>query len=90
MILECILDYLAQRRVASLDEIAHAVDSTPDAVRSMLENLQRRGLVHAVRANSTCGSTCRQCLQPGSELFGHGTARSAETTISPCGLSRRG
>ena len=74
MILTRILDHLSERRIASLPEIARAVDSAPDAARSMLEHLQRRGLVHRVRANSACGSSCGQCLQPGGELYGYGPA----------------
>src|SRR5210317_2674318 len=46
MILSRILDMLARQQTATLDEIARAVGSPPPAVRSMLETLQRKGLVH--------------------------------------------
>lgn len=61
MILTRILDLLAERKVASLAEIARAVDSKPDAVRSMLQTLQRKGRVHRVEVPGGCGSSCHQC-----------------------------
>lgn len=89
MILTRILDHLAERRVASLTEIARAMDAAPDAVRSMLEHLQRRGLVHEVRANGACGSSCGQCLQPGGELYGYGPAAAEKEAATPCGSPAR-
>ena len=74
MILGRILDFLAAQRVASLTEIARQVDSSPDAVRSMLGTLQRKGLVHHFRPLAGCGSTCRQCEQGVIEVYGHGPA----------------
>jgi len=84
MILTRILDHLRMLRVASLGELARAVDAPPEAVESMLENLQRRGLIHRLEANSACGSGCRRCLQPGSELYGYGPAPQVEIAVSPC------
>lgn len=89
MILTRILDHLSERRIASLGEIVRAVDSSPDAVRSMLEHLQRRDLVHAIRANSACGSSCTQCVQPGNELYGYGPGEPEGESDSPCGADTR-
>lgn len=72
MILGRLLDFLAAERVASLSQIAHQVGSSPDAVRSMLDTLQRKGLVHRVRPRGGCGSTCGRCEQGTIELYGHG------------------
>lgn len=84
MILGRILDHLAKHKVASLGEIARALNAAPDAVRSMLETLQRRDLVHQVKSSSACGTSCRQCAQAGSELYGHGPAPDLEQGVSPC------
>lgn len=84
MILTRILDHLEIHRVGSPGELARAVGASPEAVKSMLENLQRRGLIHRIEANSACGSSCRQCLQPGSELYGYGPAPQADVVVSPC------
>lgn len=87
MMLSRILDHLAARKVASLGEIARVLDAPPDAVRSMLDNLQRRGLIHPVRVNAACGTICQQCAQAGSELFGYGPARqdrAGQPDGSPC------
>ena len=74
MILERVLDFLNLHQAASLTEIAGAVGSSPEAVRSMLQTLQRRGLVHRVRLQSGCGTSCRQCAEGSLEVYGHGAA----------------
>lgn len=74
MILERVLDFLHVQRAASLTEIAGAVGSSPEAVRSMLQTLQSRGLVHRVRLQSGCGTSCRQCAEGALEVYGHGAA----------------
>jgi predicted transcriptional regulator len=89
VILGRILDYLATHRVASLVEIATALDSTPDAVRGMLETLQRRGLVHAVRASADCGTRCRQCAAPDVEVYAYGREVSQGLAAGPCGSRLR-
>jgi len=84
VILTRILDHLSVHRVASLGELARATDASPEAVKSMLENLQRRRLIHRVGVGSACGSSCRQCLQPGSELYGYGPAPQTDVVVTPC------
>ena len=78
MILERLITYLSQRRVAGAYEISRAIDASPDAVRGMLETLHRRGLVHPVQVPQGCGSSCRQCTQVASDLYAIGP-ESAET-----------
>ena len=73
MILGRILDFLAVQKVASLSEVARAINSSPDAVRSMLDTLQRKGLVHRFRPQGGCGTTCRQCAQGEIEVYGYGS-----------------
>ena len=63
MILQRVLDVLAERELASPTMIAAAVGSTPDAVRSMLATLERRGLVQRYSPLSGCGNGCNQCGQ---------------------------
>lgn len=72
MILGRILEFLAEQRAASLSEIARAVGSPPDAVRSMLQTLQRKGRVHRLQMQEGCGSGCRQCAQGKIEVYGYG------------------
>lgn len=84
MILTRILDHLRVHEVASLGELARATDASPEAMKSMLENLQRRGLIHRIGVGIACGSSCRQCLQPGSELYGYGPAPQADVVVAPC------
>jgi hypothetical protein len=72
MILARILDFLDRHKVASVTEIAHAVGSAPDAVRDMLQTLQRKGRVHRVAVQDGCGSSCRLCGQGTLEVYGLG------------------
>jgi len=89
VILVRVLNFLATHRVASPAEIAVALDSTPDAVRSMLETLQRRGLVHAVRTSADCGTRCRQCAAPDVEVYAYGREGSQGPAAGPCGSPLR-
>jgi hypothetical protein len=84
MILGRILEFLAARKVASLGEVAAAVGSSPDAVRSMLDTLQRKGLVHRYRPQGGCGSSCRQCEQGTIEVFAHGPEPLESPDVALC------
>ena len=84
MILVRVLELLEQRRVAGPDEIARALNSSPDAARSMLQTLQRKGLVHRVQAQTACGSSCNQCIQGSVELYASGPAPDLATDLGDC------
>jgi bacterioferritin-associated ferredoxin len=79
MILSRILDMLARQQTATLDEIARAVGSPPPAVRSMLETLQRKGLVHRLEVQPGCGSRCSRCAPGADEVFAPGPASEPPT-----------
>jgi len=84
MILDRILAFLREQRTASLGEIARAVNSSPDAVRSMLDTLQRRDLVHRFRPESGCGTACRACAQGDIEVYGHGPRPTRPPEVVRC------
>ena len=87
MILQQVLDVLRQRQVASPRDIAAAVDSTSDAVRSMLATLQRKGLVVRYLPPPGCGTTCRQCAHSDIELYCPAGANSGGANASACQAS---
>lgn len=90
MILQRLLDLLERQGAAGQVELARALGAAPDAVRGMLETLERRGLVHRVVATADCGSGCRQCAQPSAELYRLGPAAGAAATAVPlCRLRER-
>jgi hypothetical protein len=60
MILQDILACLAQRRMASTEEIAQLVGSSADATAAMLALLEQRGLVQRA-AVTTCGGCAQRC-----------------------------
>jgi hypothetical protein len=84
MILERVLELLAQRKVASPDEIARALNSSPDAARSMLQTLQRKGLVHRIQAQAACGSSCNQCMQGSVEIYASGPSPVQAVDLGDC------
>lgn len=88
MILQRLLAHLRGTPAASVVELARAVDASPDAVRRMLDTLQRRGLVHRVAAPRGCGSSCGGCAQGDIELYGAGSAH-GETKEPPLGCPTR-
>lgn len=79
MILSRILDLLSKQQTATLDEIARAVGSPAPAVRSMLETLQRKGLVHRLEMQPGCGSRCSRCAPGAVEVFAPGPASDLPT-----------
>ena len=84
MILARILELLEQRKVASPDEVARELNSSPDAVRNMLQTLQRKGLGHRVQAQAGCGSRCKQCMQGLVEIYASGPAPNLATDPADC------
>jgi putative ferrous iron transport protein C len=69
MILSDIKGYLMQHGQASLADIATHFDSSPDAVRGMLEVWQRKGRVRRLMANASCGSGCSKCDMETVEIY---------------------
>ena len=86
MILADILEFLQQRDVASLGEIARHVGAEQDAVRNMLATLQRKGKVHRASPGGGCGSSCQQCATGSLELYALGPEQASIPLASPCGL----
>lgn len=69
MILSRVRDYLKQHRRASVADLAHGLEATPDAVRAMLEVLRRKGLARRVSAGTACGNGCRKCDSASLEIY---------------------
>lgn len=86
MILGRILEFLKAQQFAGLREIASAVGSSPDAVRSMLETLERKGLVQRYQPSTGCGTSCKQCTHGEVEYFCLADATSNSVTTVSCSL----
>lgn len=69
MILSRVQDYLKQHRRASVADLAHGLDAAPNAVRAMLEVLQRKGMARRLPAGTTCGNGCCKCDPNSLELY---------------------
>ena len=66
MILQALLAFLERHPVAGVGEIAHAIGASPDATRSMLATLERRGLVETCQPSGGCRGcdACGQVAEP--------------------------
>lgn len=80
MILTRLSQYLRLNGRASLDDMAIALDASPDALRAMLATLQRKGRVQRLPPpKSACGTSCCECEHARVELY----AWAQETSSSP-------
>jgi hypothetical protein len=68
MILQRILDYLEQHRLASGEQIARALGANPGAVEAMLATLERHHRVRRLPAQA-CGSCQQRCADMSTVFF---------------------
>ena len=69
MILTELLDYLKERRRASLIEIAHRFDTEPDAIRGMLQKWVVKGRLEKSLQTTDCGTGCCKCDPASTEIY---------------------
>ncbi|WP_084224442.1 FeoC-like transcriptional regulator [Stenoxybacter acetivorans] len=70
MILAQLSHYLHQSRRASLQDMAAALNASPDAVEAMLQVLVRKGRVVALPQGSSCGkSDCCACDSTALQIY---------------------
>ena len=87
MILSDIKRYLAARGQATLADMALHFQSSPDAVRGMLEVWAGKGKVRRHLAAASCGSSCSKCDPASVEIYEWIGDRATEKirTIQPPG-----
>ena len=61
--------YLQQHEQASLADIAHHFDVSPEVARQMLGVWIKKGRVSRSKATAACGSSCSQCDPASIELY---------------------
>lgn len=69
MILQRLSDHLKQRRRDSVYDMARSLNASPDALRSMLAILERKGLVQRLPSGTQCGGGCCQCRPETIEIY---------------------
>ena len=69
MILSDIKRYLSARCQATLADMALHFQSSPDAVRGMLEVWAGKGKVRRHLAAASCGSSCSKCDPASVEIY---------------------
>jgi len=84
MILSQLTTYLAEQQRATLRDISHRLDSDPEALRMMLDILERKGWVRRLSGPEgiACTPGCRRCNPLAVEVYewsGDGTDRGRET-----------
>lgn len=68
MILSQVNDYLRQHKRASVVDMAHGLDATPDALKGMLSILERKGRVRRLPGGRACNGCCK-CDPNSVELY---------------------
>lgn len=69
MILSRIEQYMRDHRRSALTDMAISLDATPDALRSMLGILERKGRVRRLPTGTACGGGCNKCHPATVELY---------------------
>ena len=69
MILTEVKDFLRERGPVSLNEVALHFDVDIETARGWLDFWQRKGRVHCVPAETSCGSSCSCSQKPGLDLY---------------------
>ena len=69
MIITRVTDYLKERRRASLTDMAHELETTPEALRDMLRILERKGRVRRLPSGTACGGGCSKCSPETIEIY---------------------
>lgn len=88
MILSDIKRYLSARGQATLADMALHFQSSPDAVRGMLDVWAGKGKVRRRPAAVSCGSSCSKCEPASVEIYewiGDGTTEKIRTIPPPGG-----
>lgn len=69
MILSRVSDYLRLHHRASLLDMSIGLATDAEALRGMLDVLQRKGRARKLPANTACASGCTQCQPHTIEIF---------------------
>jgi len=69
MILARVENHLRQSKRASLTDLAEVLDTHPEALRSMLDMLVRKGRIRRLPSGTACGGGCSKCKPETVELF---------------------
>lgn len=69
MMLSRITAYLSQHKRASVLDMAHGLEVSPDALRDMLTRLEGKGRVRRLPQATPCGGGCNKCDPVTVELY---------------------
>jgi hypothetical protein len=91
MLLNRLRDTLQARDGASVHDLALALGMAPDALRALLETLERKGRVHKQASKSGCGDCCK-CNRDALDVYAWGPSEAGVTApavVSTTELLRR-
>ena len=69
MILSKLAAYLSEHKRAALPDLSNRLGSDPEALRSMLSMLERKGRVRKMPAGTACAGGCARCDPASIELY---------------------
>jgi len=79
MLINKLRDVLKEHQRASVQDLSLKLGMAPDALRAMLETLERKGRVHKLSAQS-CGDCCK-CDQDALEVYAWGAPGEAPISL---------
>jgi Mn-dependent DtxR family transcriptional regulator len=59
VILSRVSEYLRRHKRASVVDLAHGLDASPDALKGMLSALELKGRVRRLPAGTSCSGCCK-------------------------------
>ena len=69
MILAQIEEFVSRNKRVALIDLAHVLDTEPEALRGMLRVLERKGRVRKLPDGTECGGGCTKCAIGSIEIF---------------------
>ncbi|MBN2885903.1 MAG: FeoC-like transcriptional regulator [Chromatiaceae bacterium] len=82
MIMSDLSDYLRTHKRAALRDLAYRFETDPEALRGMLERLERKGRVRRLPSGTPCAGGCCSCDPASIELYEWMGERAAEAPDS--------
>ena len=86
MIVSRLSAYLQQHHRASLQDMAHGLDTDAEALRNMLSMLERKGRVSRLPSGTPCSGGCGKCQPHTVEIYEWTGSAPAEPS-TPNGLA---
>lgn len=69
MMLSKVSNYLREHKRASVQDMSYALEAAPDALKAMLDTLERKNRVRRLPSGTACGGGCSKCDPHSVEIY---------------------